>query len=248
VTDGAGLTSRGRTDAAAGTSAGRTDAAAGTSAESAGVVDRLRGATGVFGGTFDPIHLAHLAVAEAARDTFGLARVLFIPAAQPPHKPGRDISPVEDRLAMVEAAVEGNPAFEVSRLEVERSGPSYTVDTLAALCDAGPRDHLALILSSESYGEFATWHEPRRILDLADLIVAPRVGYADADRELIARQYPDAPAAVAFMDGPRIRLSASEIRQRAAEGRSVRYLVPDAVAAYIGDHGLYQQHRRDHRS
>jgi nicotinate-nucleotide adenylyltransferase len=210
--------------------------------------DTLRGATGVFGGTFDPIHLAHLAVAEAARDTFGLRRVLFIPAAQPPHKPGRDISPVEHRLAMVEAAVADNPAFEVSRLEIERSGPSYTVDTLAELCEAAPDDVLALILSAESYGEFATWHEPRRILELADLVVAPRVGYADADPDLIARQFPGASAAVAFMDGPRIRLSASEIRQRASEGRSVRYLVPDAVAAYIGDHGLYQLHRRDHRT
>ena len=206
--------------------------------------DRLSGATGVFGGTFDPIHLAHLAVAEAARDTFGLRRVLFIPAAQPPHKPGRDISPVEHRLAMVELAVEDNPAFEVSRLEVERSGPSYTLDTLEALCDAAPGDHLALILSAESYSEFATWHEPGRILDLADLIVAPRVGYADADPDLIRRQFPDAHATVAFMDGPRIRLSASEIRQRAAEGRSVRYLVPDAVAAYIGDHGLYRNDQR----
>jgi len=210
--------------------------------------DRLTGATGVFGGTFDPIHLAHLAVAEAARDAFGLRRVLFIPAAQPPHKPGRDISPVEDRLAMVEAAVEGNPAFEISRLEIERSGPSYTVDTLTALCEAAPGDRLALILSAESYSEFGSWHEPRRILDLAALIVAPRVGYADADPDLIARQFPEARVTVAFMDGPRIRLSASEIRQRAADGRSVRYLVPDAVAAYIGDHDLYQHHRRDHRS
>jgi nicotinate-nucleotide adenylyltransferase len=210
--------------------------------------DTLRGATGVFGGTFDPIHLAHLAVAEAARDTFGLRRVLFVPAAQPPHKPGRAISPVEHRLAMVVAAVAGNDAFEVSRIEVERAGPSYTVDTLAALCEADPADHLALILSAESYTELSTWHEPRRILDLADLIVAPRVGYAEADPALVPRQFPDAPAAIAFMDGPRIRLSASEIRQRAAESRSVRYLVPDAVAAYISDHGLYQDHRRDHRT
>jgi nicotinate-nucleotide adenylyltransferase len=210
--------------------------------------DPLEGATGVFGGTFDPIHIGHLAVAEAARDEFRLRRVLFIPAAQPPHKPGREISPVEDRFAMVKAAVAENPAFEVSRLEIEREGPSYTVDTLSALCAADPADHLALILSAESYAEFTTWHEPRRILDLADLIVAPRVGYADADPGLIGREFPDASALVAFMDGPRIRLSASEIRQRAADGRSLRYLVPDAVEAYIGDHGLYQHHRRDHRT
>ena len=210
--------------------------------------DRLRGATGVFGGTFDPIHVAHLAVAEAARDEFGLRRVLFIPAAQPPHKPGRAITAVDHRFAMVAAAVAGNPGFEVSRIEVDREGPSFTVDTLAALCEADPDDRLTLILSAESYGELSTWREPRRILDLADLIVAPRDGYAAADPRLVPSQFPDAPAAIAFMDGPRIRLSASEIRARAAEGRSVRYLVPDAGAAYIGDHGLYQDHRRDHRT
>ena len=210
--------------------------------------DTLRGATGIFGGTFDPIHIAHLAVAEAARDTFSLRRVLFIPAAQPPHKPGRVITPVEHRLAMVEAAVAANSAFEVSRIEVDRAGPSYTVDTLAGLCDADPNDRLALILSAESYNDLSTWHEPRRILELADLIVAPRDGYAAADPDLVPSQFPDAPAAIAFLDGPHIRLSASEIRDRAAAGRSVRYLVPDAVAAYIGDHGLYQDDRRDHRT
>ena len=224
------------------------DAVGGRVTDARARMDTFRGATGVFGGTFDPIHLAHLAVAEAARDTFGLRRVLFVPAAQPPHKPGRDISPVEHRLAMVESAVAGNPAFEVSRIEVDRAGPSYTVDTLTALCEADPGDHLALILSAESYSELSTWHEPRRILELADLIVAPRVGYADADPDLVPRQFPEAPAAIAFMDGPQIRLSASEIRQRAADGRSVRYLVPDAVAAYIGDHGLYHHDRRDHRT
>lgn len=210
--------------------------------------ERLRGATGVFGGTFDPIHVAHLAVAEGARDTFGLRRVLFVPAARPPHKPGRVITPVEHRVAMVEAAVSTNAAFVVSPIEVDRDGPSYTVDTLEALRAADPGDHLALILSAESYSELSTWHEPRRILDLADLIVAPRDAYAEPDPDLVERQFPDAPAIIAFMDGPRIRLSASEIRQRASAGRSVRYLVPDAVAAYIGDHGLYQDLRRDHRT
>ena len=211
--------------------------------------EALRGATGVFGGTFDPIHVAHLAVAEAAHDEFGLRRVLFVPAAQPPHKPGRVISPVEHRLAMVEAAVADNAAFEVSRIEVERAGPSYTVDTLAALRDADPGDHLALILSAESYSELATWHEPERILQLVDaVIVAPRDGYLSFDAAFVLPEPGSSPAAVLMLDGPRIRLSASEIRARAAEGRSVRYLVADTVAAYIGDHGLYQDHRRDHRT
>lgn len=210
--------------------------------------DRMRGATGVFGGTFDPIHLAHLAVAESARDTFGLRRVLFIPAAQPPHKPDKPITPVEHRLAMIEAAVAGNPGFEVSRLEVDRPGPSYTVDTLAALRDGAPGESLALILSAESFLELPTWHEPIRILELAALIVMPRDGYREADGGFLANAFPGTAATACFLDGPLIRLSASEIRRRAAAGRSIRYLVPDAVAAYIGDHGLYQDQRRTDRS
>ena len=212
------------------------------------MTDGLRGATGVFGGTFAPIHLAHLAVAEAARDTFGLRRVLFVPAAQPPHKPDRVITTVEHRLAMVEAAVAGNAAFALSRVEVDRDGPSYTVDTLTALRDGDPTQRLVLIISADSYAELPTWREPQRILQLADLIVAPRDGYAEPDPDLVPRRFPGASAAVAFMDGPRIRLSASEIRQRAAAGRSVRYLVPDAVAAYISDHDLYEDPGRTHRS
>ncbi len=209
---------------------------------------RLRGATGVFGGTFDPIHLAHLAIAEAARDAFALRRVLFVVAARPPHKPGVSITAAEDRLAMVQAAIAGNAAFEMRRIEIDRDGPSYTVDTLAALRAREPDEPLALILSAESYAELPTWRDPARILELADVIVVPRDGYPDADEGLIAARFPRAPAAIGFLDGPRMRLSASEIRDRAAAGRSVRYLVPDAVATYIGDHGLYQDPRRDHRS
>jgi nicotinate-nucleotide adenylyltransferase len=212
------------------------------------VTDPLMGATGILGGTFDPIHHAHLAVAELARETFDLRRVLFVPAAQPPHKPGRPITAPEHRLAMVERAIEGNPRFEVSRVELEREGPSYTVDTLTALHAAAPDDRLALILSADAYADFGTWHQPARILELADLIVATRHGFAPPDPELLPSQFPRAPASIAFLDGPRIGLSASDIRRTAAEGRSVRYLVPDAVAAYIGDHGLYQDHRRTHRS
>lgn len=212
------------------------------------MTDAFRGATGVFGGTFDPIHLAHLAVAEAARDACGLRRVLFVPAAQPPHKPDRPITPADDRLAMVEAAVADNPGFEVSRIEIDRDGPSYTVDTLAALRESDPEGRLALILSAESYAELGTWHQPARILELADLIVAPRDGHAPGDRGIVRGQLPDSAAAIHFLGGPHIRLSASEIRERAAEGRSIRYLVPDAVAVYIGDHGLYQHPRRDDRS
>jgi nicotinate-nucleotide adenylyltransferase len=190
------------------------------------VTDGLRGATGVFGGTFDPIHIAHLAIAEAARDTFGLRRVLFVPAAEPPHKPGRPITPVDHRLAMVE----------------------LTVDTLEALRAADGNDRLALILSAESFAELPTWNEPERILQLASVIVAPRDGYLAVDAAFAGRNTTLDGAQAVFLDGPRIRLSASEIRERVAAGRSVRYLVPDAVAAYISDHALYQDPRRTDRS
>ena len=209
----------------------------------------LRGATGVFGGTFDPIHYAHLAVAEAARDAFDLRRVLFIPAAQPPHKPDRSIAGAEHRFAMVQAAIADNPGFEISRTELDRGGPSYTVETLASLRAADPDRPLALILSAESFAELPTWHEPLRILELAEVvIVAPRFGYDEVDGSFLTRNFPKTTAEAVFLDGPHVRLSASEIRARAATGRSLRYLVPDAVAAYIGDHGLYQDQRRTDRS
>ena len=209
-------------------------------------------AVGVFGGTFDPIHVAHLAVAEAARDALGMERVLFVPNRQPPHKPDQRVTPAADRLAMVRAAIAGNPAFEVSTLEIDREGPSYTADTLASLraerLAAGQPDDLALILSVDALAGLATWHEPARVLELATLVVAPRDGYPDVGRDAIARLVPGADARLVVLDGPRMQLSASEIRARAAAGRSVRYLVPDAVAAYIGDHALYTKPRRMDRS
>lgn len=200
----------------------------------------LRGAIGIFGGTFDPIHVAHLAVAEAARDAVGLTRVVFVPAGEPPHKRGRTISAAADRLAMVRAGVAGNDGFAVSRMELDRDGPSFTVDTLRDLRAGEPSADFALVLSAEAFLELPTWHEPAAILELAALIVAPRDGYPDASPDFLERHFPGVPARAVFLDGPRMRLSASELRARAAGGRSLRYLVPDAVAAYIGDHALYQ--------
>lgn len=198
----------------------------------------LRGAHGIFGGTFDPIHLAHLAVAEAARDDLGLASVTFVPAGEPPHKAGRRITPAAHRLAMVEAAIADNPGFRVSRVEIERAGPSYTVDTLESLTSAGAGP-LVLIMSMDSYLDLPTWRDPARVLELATLAVAPRDGFQAVGPEFLAERVPGAAARTMFLPGPHLRLSASELRDRAGVGRSLRYLVPDAVAAYIGDHGLY---------
>ena len=206
----------------------------GVAAVGAGVT----GALGVFGGTFDPIHIAHLAVAEEAADRFGLERVVFIPAGTPPHKPDRVITAGEHRLAMVELAIAGNARFVADRREIDRPGRSYTVDTLEALRHETASE-IALIISADSYLDLLSWREPRRILELARLIVAPREGYPAVGPETFAADLPGIAKRSSFLDGPHLHLSASELRARAAAGRSLRYLVPDAVAAYIGDHALY---------
>ena len=206
------------------------------------------GSLGILGGTFDPIHIAHLAVAEEARESLALDRVLFIPAGQPPHKPGQAVSSGEERLAMIELAIAGNPAFAASRVELDRDGPSYTVDTRDALREervtAGLSPDLVFIVSAEAFAAFGTWREPKRVLELATIAVAPRDGFPDATREAVVREFPDHADRVVFLDGPRLRLSASDLRERAAAGRSLRYLVPDAVAAHIEDHALYRDPRR----
>ena len=210
-----------------------------------------RGALGILGGTFDPIHIAHLAVAEEACETLRLEGVLFIPAGLPPHKLDHTITPGEDRLAMIQLAIVGNPAFAASRMELDRSGPSYTVDTLAALRDerlaAGKTADLVLILSAEAFADFASWREPQRVLELATLAVAPRDGFPDSTPASVGRDFPGLEHRVVLLDGPRLRVSASELRARAAAGRSLRYLVPDAVAAHIEDHALYRDPRRTPR-
>jgi nicotinate-nucleotide adenylyltransferase len=230
------------------------------------------GSIGIFGGTFDPIHVAHLAVAQAAAEAIGLECVLFVPAGRPPHKLDVAITSAEHRLAMVRLAIEGNERFAVDSLEIDRAGPSYTVDTLEAIrsrhatggsatdgarpdgsstdgsgpdgsstVSSGP--DLAIIVSVEAYRQLPSWRDPARIVELARIVVAPRDGYADAAPDALAG-VPGGPARTVFLDKPRLRLSASELRTWASEGRSLRYLVPDAVAAYISDHGLYRNRSR----
>ena len=197
---------------------------------------------GVFGGTFDPVHLAHLVLAEQCREQAGLDQVLFVPAALPPHKQQQPLTPFEKRVEMLQLAIAGNPAFRVEEIEKNRPGPSYTVDTLAKLHQARPGDQLFFILGSDSLRELPLWYEPRRILELAGLLVNPR---PDADlpteAELRAALQIDAafPLRQQVIESPPIAISSRDIRKRIAEGRSVRYLIPRAVEAYIADKGLY---------
>jgi nicotinate-nucleotide adenylyltransferase len=201
------------------------------------------GSVGVLGGTFDPIHIGHLAAAEEVREALGLERVLFVPAGIPPHKPDRLITAPHHRLAMVELAIAGNPAFEVSRVELDRTGPSYTVDTLETLSggvDGGPPRELTLILSAESFRGLPSWQQPQRLLALARVAIVPRGGLAPPGKGWLEEHFPGVEARIVELDAPRLRLSATEIRARVAAGRSIRYLVPDAVIRYIVDHDLYR--------
>ena len=195
------------------------------------------------GGTFDPIHVGHLAVAEEARESLGLRSVLFVPAGVPPHKPLADVSPAEDRVAMVEAAIADNAGFQLSRIEVDREGPSWTVHTLELLAqrerDGGREPAITLILSAETFSGLPTWRDPHRLFELARVAVVPRAGHEAPDDAWLDRHVPGAASSVVRLDGPRLELSSTTIRERVAAGRSIRYLVPEAVARYIGDHGLY---------
>ncbi len=201
----------------------------------------VSGSLGILGGTFDPVHHGHLAIAEEAREVLGLERVLFIPTAIPPHKRDRAITPAEHRLAMLELAVADNPAFGTSRIELDRGGVSYTVDTLEALHGTGVNDPW-FILSSEALEGFPGWHRPERVLDLSRLLVAPRVGYARHAAERVIERYPGREERFALLDGPLLPISGSVVRRRCAAGRSVRYLVPEPVIRYLTDHRLYDTH------
>lgn len=194
--------------------------------------------TAVFGGSFNPIHYGHLLLADEVLEALDLDRILFVPAGVPPHKPPARLAPAADRYEMVRLATAGHPKFEVSDLELRRAGPSYTVDTLAAL--RLPPEDLFLLVGSETFLDLLTWCEPRRIAALARLVVVPRVGSAfdpdGAAAQKIVREVGQEPRIVRATSLP---ISASDLRRRVREGRSVAYRLPDAVAAYIRAHHLY---------
>ena len=194
---------------------------------------------GILGGTFNPPHLGHLVMAQEALDQLGLDRVVLMPVAEPPHKealadPGADV-----RLELCRLATQDADDVDVSALEIERGGPSYTVDTLRALHDRVPEHALTFIVGGDMAHSLASWQEPEAILGLARLAVAERDGLR---REDIARQLEPLHSGdrVVFFDMPRIDLSSSAIRDRVAEGRPIRYLVPDQVVQAIQSRRLYR--------
>ncbi len=206
---------------------------------------------GVLGGTFNPIHLAHLRLAEEMREALALDRVLLIPAGDPPLKHA-GIASAAHRLEMVRRAAASNPALEVLDVEIRRAGPSYSVDTLAELRARMPDAALWFVVGADTLPTLSAWREPERLFTLASFAVATRPGQPRALRELLP-----AALASAFRDGPRglvhdsgselrsvpftpLEISASDVRRRVAEGLSIRYLVPDEVIEYVGKHNLYR--------
>ncbi len=227
---------------------GRAPAAAETTTAPSATAPRP-GRVGILGGTFDPVHLGHLAAGEEARERLGLERVLFVPAGEPWQKAGRAISPGSDRVAMLELALAGNPWFEVSTIEVDRPGPSYSVDTVEALTaaerSAGREPDVWFILSAEAAHGLATWHRPERLLAICRLAVVPRPGAAPFEPVELGAIAPGSADRAVVLDGPRLDLSGTAIRARIRAGRSIRYLVPEPVGAYIAAHGLYRPSQQE---
>ncbi len=189
---------------------------------------------GILGGTFDPPHLGHLLLAECARETLALDRVLFVPARLPPHKRNRRVSPATTRIRLLRAALSGT-GFSLSTLEIERGGPSYTVDTLLALSKRHPKAALFLLVGEDSLNDLPSWRDPERILELATVAVARRPGGRRVARLMRAWR-----ERVRFLPNPPLEIASRDLRERVRRGRSIRFLVPRAVGRLIDARALYR--------
>ncbi|MDZ4198112.1 MAG: nicotinate-nucleotide adenylyltransferase [Kiritimatiellia bacterium] len=198
---------------------------------------------GILGGTFDPVHLGHLVLAQDALEKFNLDSVWFIPCREPSHKPDGPWASAEDRLAMLEAAIEGDPRFEVSRIELDRPGVSYTIDTIHALREWKPHVEWVFILGADTLPVLHTWKSINDLLSLCEFVTMDRPGFAMDSIHPDDLHLPAAHAETLLARravGHRIEVSSTEIRMRLAEGLEIRYLVPDAVNMYIAEHRLYR--------
>ena len=198
----------------------------------------MANALGIMGGTFDPIHYGHLVAAEQARVRFRLERVLFVPNHQPPHKKDYPVTPAERRYDMARLATGGHPDFEVSRVELDRPGPSYAVDTVRALRQQlGADVALYFITGADAIAEIRTWRAPEELMQSCDFIAVTRPGCDRAGLEQALRALPG--ARVHLLDAVGVDISSTGIRQRVTRGESLRYLTPTPVVRYIANHGLY---------
>jgi len=196
---------------------------------------------GILGGTFDPVHMGHLVIAEEARVKLGLGEILFVPAGQPWFKVGQGhtIAPATHRLEMLRLAIADNPCFKLCTLEVERSGPSYSIDTITTLRNQLGEQPLFFILGSDSLAGFHLWKEPDRLVQMCQLVIVPRSGLNLPELESLEPLIPGLTHSVIELVAPIIEISSSKIRQRIAQGLSIRYLVPGLVGKYIAEQKLY---------
>ncbi len=196
---------------------------------------------GILGGTFDPIHQVHLFIGEEARVRLKLDRVVFVPNSVPPHKRPRCIASAEERYEMTVLATRSNPHFGCSRVELDRPGPSYTVDTLRALQTEHPSAELFFIIGLDAAAEISTWRQPEEVIRLARLVTIPRPGYTA--EELRAAIPPAYRTRMEMLETPELGISSTMIRERVGAGLPIRYLTPDAVVEYIAERGLYGCYR-----
>jgi nicotinate-nucleotide adenylyltransferase len=197
---------------------------------------------GVLGGTFDPVHRAHIAVAEAARDALGLDRVILVPAGQPMSKPKQPVTEAKHRINMLRLAIKGKRGLEISDLEIKRPGPSYTIDTITELKKAyRNEDEIYFILGCDSLLQMPEWKEPSRLAAVCRLVTVPRPGFPAPDMKELEKKVPGISKSVIFLDKPNLDVSATDIRERIAEGQSIDDFIPKPVAEYIKKQKLYQK-------
>ena len=197
---------------------------------------------GILGGTFDPVHIGHMIIAQEAAAVHSLDEVWFVPTGRPWMKEGTAVSEADHRVAMLRLALECSPGFRVSTVEVDRPGLTYTLDTLTALLEGEAKDaSLFFILGMDSLETLHRWKEPERLFDLCTLVAVSRPGHMEFDRSSLDRISADASGKVVFLEGPDIGISGEEIRRRVRHGLPITYWVPAEVEGYIQEHGLYQE-------
>lgn len=200
----------------------------------------MAGLIGVFGGTFDPPHLGHLILAESGRQALSLDKVMWVVTAQPPHKPNENRTPVDLRLEMVAAAIQGNEAFEISRVDVDRAPPHFAVDTLRLLAAARPDTRFAYLLGEDSLRDLPVWHKPQQLVQACDVFGVMERSGAEPDLADLEAVLPGLSARVRFFRAPIIDVASHDLRHRVLAGESIRYLVPEGVEQIIRRDGLYR--------
>jgi nicotinate-nucleotide adenylyltransferase len=203
--------------------------------------DRRHERIGLFGGTFDPPHLGHLILASEAKSQLQLTRLLWTVTPDPPHKQDQPITSLEHRLAMVKLAIEDNPSFELSEVELERPGPHYTVDTIKLVAEQNPGAEIVPVIGGDSLQDLPSWHQPREILYAAHWVGVMRRPGEEANLEELERELPGIKSKVHYVNAPLLEIASSEIRSRVATGKPFRYYLPDPVYEYINAHHLYRE-------